>query len=112
MKYPLMEFVEATANAEGRAEISKGPDKYGTSWNVRMFACSSNSTTESRLKVYRGFESPSAMVASTYSGNGDTSGGDEIEVSSNEKLLFVWENASPGSLCTCRFEGDLNSQRR
>ncbi len=110
--YPLLEHVEATADANGRAVAQKGPQKYGTSWMVRMLSTTTNSTSESRLYVYRNFESQSTKVDSTYSGNNDISSGNEIAISSQEKLLFIWENATPGSICTCRFEGDLISSRR
>src|SRR5882762_6391746 len=110
--YPLLEFVQATAGADGRAVASKGPAKYGDSWEVTTLATTTNSTTESQLRVYRGVESNSALVASTYSGNQDTAGGNTIKVPGQDKLVFVWSGATPGAICTCRIEGDLNSGRR
>lgn len=111
-KYPLLESVSAVAGADGRAVVSKGPGKYGESWEVTLLATTTNSTTESQLRVYRGVESATALVASTYSGNQDTAGGNTIQVPSQDKLVFVWSNASEGANCSCRIEGNLNSMRR
>lgn len=110
--YPLLEYVQATADADGRAVATLGPKKYGDSWVVNTLATITNSTTESQLRVYRGVEAETAIVASTYSGNQDTASGNPINVPSQDKLVFVWSNASPGANCTCRIEGDLNSRRR
>ena len=110
--FPLQEYLQATADADGRAVVSTGPAKFGDSWTVKSMATTTDSSTESQLRVYRGAESDSALVASTYSGNQDTAGGSEILVPSQDKLVFVWSNASPGALCTCRLEGTLNSGRR
>lgn len=109
--YPLLEYVQATADANGRAVVSLGPKKYGDSWTVKTLATITDSTTESQLRVYRGVEANSAIVASTYSGNQDTASGNPIDVPSQDKLVFVWSNASVGANCTCRIEGDLNSRR-
>jgi hypothetical protein len=110
--YPLMEFVQATVDSNGRAVVTKGPARYGDEWVIKMFAATSTSTSESQLRIYRGVESDSAIVASTYSANQDNASGSEITVSSQDKLVFVWSNATPGSQVTCRIEGDLNSSRR
>lgn len=112
MPYPLMEYVTATAGADGRAVVSTGPQKFGDSWEVKSLATTTTSTAQSQLRVYRGVESDSALVASSYSGNQDNAGGSSILVPGQDKLVFVWSNADPGSVCTCRLEGDLNSGRR
>lgn len=109
--YPLLEYVQATADANGRAVASLGPKKYGESWVVKILATVTNSVAESQLRVYRGVESESAVVASTYSGNQDTASGNTIDVPSQDKLVFVWAGATAGAQCTCRIEGDLNSRR-
>lgn len=109
--YPLLEFVQATADANGRAVASTGPHKFGESWTVTSLNTTTNSVAESQLRVYRGVESNSALVASSYSGNQDTAGGSEIKVPAQDKLVFVWSGADPGAQCTCRIEGDLNSRR-
>jgi len=111
MPYPLLEYVTATADADGRAVVSTGPQRYGDSWEITLLATTTDSTSESQLRVYRGVESDSALVASTYSGNQDTAGGNTIQVPSQDKLVFVWSGASVGATCTCRIEGNLNSRR-
>lgn len=111
--YPLQEFVQATADANGRAVGTTGPERYGERWSVTLINTNTNSSTESELKVYRGVESNSARVLGTYSGNSDTAGGGKpIDVPSGDKLVFVWSGASPGAICTARLEGDLISGRR
>lgn len=108
---PLYEYVQATADENGRASVTTGPKKYGESWTVRTLATVTDSTSESQLRVYRGVEADTAIVASSYSGNQDTAGGSEIVIGSGDKLVFVWTGASNGATCTCRIEGDLNSRR-
>lgn len=109
--YPLLEYVQATADANGKAIVSTGPHKFGESWTVKSMATTTNSVAESQLRIYRGVESDSALVASSYSGNQDTAGGSEIKVPAQDKLVFVWTGADPGAQCTCRIEGDLLSGR-
>lgn len=112
MNLPLLEYVQATADSSGRASVVKGPAKYGESWEVTLISTSTNSTLESQLRVYRGVESDSAQVLSTYSGNSDTAGGGaNIVVPSQDKLVFVWTGATAGALCTARIEGTLVSGR-
>jgi len=113
MKYPLLEYVQATADANGRAVASTGPAKYGESWDVSLITTNTTSVAESQLRVYRGVESDSAQVLGTYSGNNDTaSGGANIKVPSQDKLVFVWTGCDVGAICTARIEGDLISGRR
>jgi hypothetical protein len=109
--YPLLEYVQATADANGRAVVSNGPHKFGESWTITSLNTTTNSVAESQLRVYRGVESDSAIVASSYSGNQDSAGGSEIKVPAQDKLVFVWSGADPGAQCTCRIEGDLVSGR-
>lgn len=109
--YPLLEYVEATADADGKAIASTGPYRFGESWTITSLNTTTNSVAESQLRVYRGVESDSAIVASSYSGNQDTAGGSEIKVPAQDKLVFVWTGADPGARCTCRIEGDLISGR-
>lgn len=109
--YPLLEYVQATADADGRATVATGPHKFGESWTIKSMNTTTNSVAESQLRIYRGVESDSALVASSYSGNQDTAGGSEIPVPAQDKLVFVWTGCDPGAQCTCRIEGDLVSGR-
>ena len=109
--YPLLEYVQATADANGRAVVSTGPHKFGESWTITSLNTTTNSVAESQLRVYRGVESDSAIGASSYSGNQDSAGGSEIKVPAQDKLVFVWSGADPGAQCTCRLEGELVSGR-
>lgn len=110
--YPLQESVTAVADSNGRAVATRGPQRFGDSWEVTLFGASTTSVKESQLIVYRGVESMTAKVASTYSANNDTAGGDPpIILPAGDKLVFVWASADPGSICTCRIEGTLKSRR-
>lgn len=113
MRYPLLEYVQATADADGRAVASTGPAKYGESWDVSLINTNTTSTAQSQLIVYRGVESNSTRILGTYSGNNDTAGGgSNIKIPAQDKLVFVWTGCDVGSICTARIEGDLISQRR
>jgi hypothetical protein len=110
---PLHEFVQATANANGRAEGSTGPDKYGDQWEITLINTNTTSTAQTELRVYRGVESDTTRILGTYSANSDTAGGGTgITVRAGEKLVFVWSNADVGAICTARIEGDFISGRR
>lgn len=113
MKYPLQEFVQGIADATGTTRAITGPAKYGESWEITLMSVNTNSTAQAQLRVYRGVESDTAQILSTYSANNDTAGGGApIKVQSGENLVFVWTGADSGSVCTARLEGDLISGRR
>lgn len=109
----LHEFAQATADGNGRAETSVGPAKFGDQWDISLISTNTTSTAQAQLRVYRGVESDSAQILSTYSANNDTaSGGATITVRAGDKLVFVWTNADPGSICTARIEGEFITGRR
>lgn len=108
----LHEFVQATANANGRAVGSAGPAKFGDQWDISLINSNTTSTAQSELRVYRGVESESARILASYSGNSDTASGSTITVKSGDKLVFVWSKADPGSICTARIEGEFITGRR
>lgn len=109
---PLMEYAQATADANGRAEVSAGPDKFGDRWEINLITTNTNSTAQTELRVYRGVESETTRVLGTYAANNDTASGTTLVARAGEKLVFVWSNADPGSICTVRIEGDFISGRR
>lgn len=110
---PLQEFVQATADATGRATSVKGPARYGETWQITSVNTTTNSVAETQLRVFRGVESESAQVLTTYSGNSDTAGGgDPIVLGAGDKLVFVWSGADVGAICTARLEGTFVSGRR
>jgi hypothetical protein len=112
VKLPLMEFAQAVADANGRAVATAGPDRFGDRWDISLMNTNTNSTSQTELRVYRGVESESARILGTYAANSDTASGSTITVMSGDKLVFVWSNADPGSICTVRIEGDFHSGRR
>jgi hypothetical protein len=107
----LAQYVTAVATADGTARAVTGPQKYGDRWVVTGLSSTTTSASETKLTVYRGTDMPSARLAGTYSGNNDNASGDPIDVPSQDKLVFVWENATPGATCTCTISGDLYSER-
>lgn len=108
----LHEYAQATADATGRAVATAGPRKFGEQWDISLITTNTNSTAQAQLRVYRGVESTTSQVLSTYSANNDTASGSTISVRAGDKLVFVWSNADPGSICTARIEGDFISGRR
>lgn len=108
----LHEYVQGIANANGTVEASTGPGKFGEQWDISLITTNTNSVAQAQLRVYRGAVADTAMVLSTYSANNDTAGGSSITVKAGDKLVFVWSNADPGSICTARIEGELISGRR
>lgn len=108
----LHEYAQATANASGRAVAFAGPGKFGEQWDISLITTNTNSTAQAQLRVYRGVESDTAQILSTYSANNDSAGGSTITVRAGDKLVFVWSNADPGAICTARLEGDFISGRR
>jgi hypothetical protein len=107
----LYEFAQATADGTGRAVDSLGPAKFGDQWDISLISTNTTSTSQAQLRVYRGVESDSTMILSTYSANNDTASGSKITVRAGDKLVFVWSNADPGSICTARIEGELVTLR-
>lgn len=110
MIIPLRASVTATANASGRASVITGPEKYGDTWAIELITSASNSTVDCQLKVYRGIESETSVIESSYSGRSDTSPCNH-RFGAGEKLIFVWTNCSVGAICSSRIEGNLESGR-
>lgn len=108
----LHEYAQGIADSTGRAVATAGPGKFGEQWDISLITTNTNSTTQAQLRVYRGVESTTSQVLSTYSANNDTASGSTISVRAGDKLVFVWSNADPGSICTARIEGDFISGRR
>lgn len=108
--YPLYEFVQATADSNGRATAVIGPRKYGDKWHVTTITSESNSAKDVQLRVYRNVESDTARIESTYSGKSDTSPCD-YTFYAGDKIVYVWSGATPGAMCSSRIEGELISGR-
>lgn len=96
-----------TFDANGRASVQLGPAAYQVEWTVTLMATSTDSGSKTSLKVYRGSETPSALIASSDRANTDFND-DEITLRSPEKLLFVWSGGTPNTLATINLEGEIN----
>ncbi len=80
-------------NAEGFARAIIGPQKFGTTWNVKRIVTNADSKCE--LRVYRNSESPNALLDATYSGEQDINETD-ITLATLESLVFVWSKGISG----------------
>lgn len=108
----LHEYVQGIADSSGTVEVATGPGKFGEQWDISLITTNTNSTAQAQLRVYRGAVADTAQILSTYAANNDTASGSTISVRAGDKLVFVWSNADPGSICTARIEGELISGRR
>jgi hypothetical protein len=98
MRIPLLTSGTATADAGGRAVVSIGPDIYGNEWFVEYVSITSTSLQKTRCDVYRDVISDTAFLEASGQGNRDTSDTKHVLTHGN-KLVFVWQGATPGSNC-------------
>ncbi len=80
-------------NEQGIARAAVGPQKFGTTWNVKRIVTNADSKCE--LRVYRNSESPNALLDATYTGEQDINETD-ITLATLESLVFVWSEGIPG----------------
>lgn len=102
----LDESVRATADANGRAVAELQVGRYHEQWHITGMTTQTTSESDTELRVYRGSETASGLVASTYSGNLSTAGGSPLDLRFGDKLTAVWANATPGAICTLTVWGD------
>lgn len=102
----LDETVRAVADANGRAVGELQVTRMGERWHITGMTTQSTSTNDTELRVYRGGEAASGLVASTYSGNLSSAGGSPLDLQFGDKLTAVWANATPGAQCTLTIWGD------
>jgi hypothetical protein len=107
MTIPLRQSAPATAGSNGRAVATIQPLRSFERWHITRTAVSSNSTILApTARVYRGAESPSALVEGTYAGRLDSSD-TAIWLENGEALIVVWEGADVGSSCVVTIEGEV-----
>lgn len=102
----------ATVGADGRATVTVQPLRAFETWHVTKITVNNNgSVLVPAARVYRGFESPTALVEGSYSGTLDSSD-TNIMLETGESLICVWEGrvvgtagADVGSVCTFILNG-------
>jgi hypothetical protein len=109
--FPLRESASAIVGADGRAIATLQPLRAFERWQItRITVQCSSQTLIPTARVYRGSESPSALIDGTYTGTLDTSDS-AVSLENGERLLTVWEGqdggagADVGSSCTVTVEG-------
>lgn len=102
----LVESLRATADGNGVARASTQPPRYGEEWTVTGMATTSDSTTDCELRVYKGGEFASGLVANSYAGRGDSAGGSPVKVLFGQELTAVWTGCTPGAQCTLTIQGE------
>lgn len=96
-----------TADANGKAVCRVQAMKPFERWNVTGITVNNTSTVlVPTAKVYRGSESPSALIDGTFTGTFDHSDTSMI-VLDGETILCVFTGADPGSQCTFTLTGEV-----
>jgi hypothetical protein len=102
---PLAESSSAAFNAAGRAVVTLGPSRSYERWHITLTAVQTTSTTQTTLKEYRYTEAPNNFIEGTSAGNLNSS--DSVkDLSSGERITYVWTNGTPGSVATVTIRGD------
>jgi hypothetical protein len=95
-----------TADSTGKATCSVQPLRAFENWRITNTGISSSSVNNvPTFKLYRGSESPTNLVAATYSATFNNNN-DVIDLNNGERLLGVFEGADVGSVCTMNVSGD------
>ena len=84
-----------TVGANGVCEIDMQPIN-SLQWQVVHMAVTCTGTLSSTCAVYVDMR----YFVGTAVGNGDTADGAPLVVNAVQQLRFIWNGASPGSLCT------------
>lgn len=102
----LVESIRATADANGLARAQVQVSRFGERWSITSMTTQTDSANDTELRVYRGAESASGLVVTTYAGNLDTAGGTPLNLRFGESLQAVWSGATPGAQCTLTLQGE------
>lgn len=101
---PLDTNRNAVFNSVGVARLEIGPTVFGESWRVRRMTVSTDSVTDTDVKVYLNADIDSRMVAGSYSGNRDFNETD-ITLQTLDKLIVIWTDGNPGSNVSFLLQG-------
>lgn len=105
---PLDKFLKATFNASGEARIIALPDRARDVWKVSRYQCHTDSTTATRLTVYKGTELQGSRVDFTKRGNDDISENfHTFDVRFGQPLVFVWTGGTSGKTAEISIYGEV-----
>lgn len=90
----------ATFDANGQARATLGPSVYGVRWTITKMVTTTTSVDSATLKVYLNVVSEASIVDTTGSANADVSDDVGIVLETSDKLIFVWELGTPGTVAT------------
>lgn len=101
-----LQSATAVIDSAGEARVTVGPMVYGTRWKISRFTTSSNSTNQTRLTIYQGFEGGSVVDFTVIGNNNASEVAGNMELQAGETLVWVWINGSPGAQCTATVFGE------
>lgn len=94
----------ATFDSTGTAVATVGPDRASESWHVTNMVTNSNSSSQTKLDVFR-YNPSGTRLDHSDRANNDVSPSD-FEVPKGQKIAFKWVNGTPGSSASCTIEGE------
>jgi hypothetical protein len=101
---PLDTNRNTTFGLNGVARLEIGPVVFGETWRIRRMTVSTDSTSNTDVRVYLNAEIDSRMVAGSYSGDRDFNETD-ITLQTLDKLIVVWVDGTPGSHASFLLQG-------
>jgi hypothetical protein len=100
----LTESGSAVFGSNGRASLSLGPSRSYEKWQIELTAIQTTSALSTTFKEYRYTEAPNNFIEGTSFGNLNSSDS-AIDLVSGERIVYVWENGTPGALATVTIRG-------
>jgi hypothetical protein len=102
----LFESAQAIADATGKATAILQPMRAFEYWDVTGTTVQSTSTTLiPAARVYKGVETPSALIDGSVNGVLDTSD-TPYTLLNGEQVRVVWDNCDVGARCTVTVRGE------
>ncbi len=100
----VLETKSAVLDSTGAAEVEFAPAVYGRQWQVERMSTSGASAKEPTCQVYRGANTPGALIDTTVRGNGDISETD-LFVGNGDRIIVKWSKGTSGAVMSYRIEG-------
>lgn len=111
MKIPMTATKSAIFDASGIAVVTLGPNRPFTSWKIEKITTSTDNSTETQLRIYRGIVTASNFISGTNSANENADDSANINLITSEFLTFVWSNGSGGKIATIVIYGEEKIKR-
>lgn len=104
---PLIEFGSATADNDGVATVTLGPQRAFEQWFIESVAVQSTSVTLTpELREYKGSISEGSLIGSSRIGNLDSGvNPNPLILASGERVFYQWTGADVGSTCRVTVNG-------